>query len=307
MRRKPYKFLSKYLEFRRATGWKYSQIAQIVLFLVIAIGSAWVIVNFLFYWWPTQSLRKKREENKILQKHLIDMTHHKDTLYRLSHQIEKIEKEMYTILVPPSQEAKANPYKDSSRFLASLLSSDTLAHYLAKIEALFIDITRAEGVLSSPEIRSSRLPRSLPCACEALGAGYGLVTHPILGTTYPHQGVDFLAGEGTLVWSTAEGIVVRVEAVPGTDAYKVCVQHTPILCTIYYPLLSTVQVGQWVLAGTPIGRVARIPLSKAPFLHYEVWIQGESVNPLMYLWGHFSYEERQQWQAAFSQQAYALH
>ncbi|MCX7606089.1 MAG: M23 family metallopeptidase, partial [Bacteroidia bacterium] len=133
------------------------------------------------------------------------------------------------------------------------------------------------------------------------------VIHPILGNSYPHQGIDFLVGEGSPIWATAEGVISRVELQNGGDAAKIYIQHTPTLSTAYYPVNPRVQVGQWVTIGTLIGTVTRIPLARAPFLHYEVWVHHETVDPLPFLWGHFSFAERQRWKQAFSRQTHALH
>ncbi|MCX7979836.1 MAG: M23 family metallopeptidase [Bacteroidia bacterium] len=305
MSRRRYKFLPHKLQFREISSWRLSQIGRGVLLGAFIVMTALSIAYFLLHWWPTPALQKAQQENTALHQRLEILSKQRDTLYQLIYSLATTESHMYQSLVPQTDsslgEAATPPLP------AVALSEDTLENYLQRMEKVLDKLIKSEPLLYSAELRSSQLPRALPCASVTLGAGYGPVIHPILGSPYPHQGVDFLVPEGEAVLATADGLITRIEPLAGSDASTIYIQHTSSLSTAYFPVRPKVQVGQWVSTGTPIGTVGRILFSRVPFLHYEVWHRGERVDPLLYLWGHFSLEERQQWQAAFARQLHALH
>lgn len=264
----------------------------------------------LFRWWPTERLKQLRQANQELQAHLKRLQAERDTLSVIIGKVDSLEKALYHSLVPSvdsTEELAKAPTEAPLPLRRVSLSVETLQTYLGRVEGALKALGRAERTLQHPEFHSPRLPRFTPCECEAIGAGFGVVRHPILDTEYPHQGIDFLTGEGTLVRATAEGLVVQVERFTPEGLAKVSIQHSEVLRTVYYPLQPDVQVGQWVSARTPLGRVARIPLSKAPFLHYEIRVKNEVVDPLPYLWGSFTQEQMQKWRQAFAHQTYGLH
>lgn len=307
MVRRRYRFLPHPLEFRRLSPWHFSQVGKWLIFLLTVVGLTILGAYALFYFWPSAAVRKARDINLQSRQRLLMLTEHRNTLQQLTTQADSLEKSMYNELIPPTDSAPFSAHNKQELPSIRGLSEDTLRVYLSRVEADLLALVRIEAILHSPEIRSSRLPRQLPCACEELAAGFGTVLHPVLGTSYPHRGVDFLTVEGTVVWATAEGVVAQVEKEEGSEASKVYIQHTRNLRTVYYPLHPRVQVGQWVAPGTPIGTVQRIPLARAPFLHYEVWVEGEPTDPLLYLWGAFSWSDRQRYKNAFERQSHALH
>lgn len=40
---------------------------------------------------------------------------------------------------------------------------------------------------------------------------------------------------------------------------------------------------QWVKAGTPVALAGNSGISTAPHLHFEIWLNGNSVDPLLLL------------------------
>lgn len=272
--------------------------------MVGGLTAGWAYL--FFRWWPTPQLKARRAALQEKELTLQRLASYRDTVLRLTREAEALEKELYTSLVP-APDTPLRAHASAPAFSVAWPTEDTLEAYLLKIEAYLYRLARAEAVLQSPVVRSRWLPRRLPCACKELAVGFGQAHHPILGTPYPHRGVDFLLGEGAPVRTTAEGVVIKVEFAGAGEGTRVYVQHMPHLVTVYYPVLAQVQVGQGIGAGTQIGTVQRITLARTSFLHYEVWVRGEAVDPLPYLWGDLAWAERERWKAAFSRQTYALH
>lgn len=106
--------------------------------------------------------------------------------------------------------------------------------------------------------------------------------HPILKKYRPHHGVDYAAPRGTAVSATGEGTVVFAGY---KNAYgKLIIIRHPNGFKTYYGHLSRfvkgIKKGARVQQGEIIGYVGSTGLATGPHLHYEVRVNGRSVNPL---------------------------
>jgi murein DD-endopeptidase MepM/ murein hydrolase activator NlpD len=117
-----------------------------------------------------------------------------------------------------------------------------------------------------------------------LSAGFGLRTHPLLGTARLHAGVDWAAPPGTAVAAAAHG---RVAAAGTEGAYgkRVIVDHAGRYQTVYAQLEAIgVAVGDCVAPGDLIGRVGATGLTTGPHLHFEVRHNGQPIDPMSLQW-----------------------
>jgi murein DD-endopeptidase MepM/ murein hydrolase activator NlpD len=121
-----------------------------------------------------------------------------------------------------------------------------------------------------------------------LMSGFAQRTDPFSGEGAFHKGVDISAPSGTPVRSTAEGVVVLAEPVPGGYGRLVIIDHGGGVQT-YYAHLSRIIVhtGQEVHRGDMVGNVGSTGRVTAPHLHYEVRMDGTPRNPIRYLSGVF--------------------
>jgi murein DD-endopeptidase MepM/ murein hydrolase activator NlpD len=98
-----------------------------------------------------------------------------------------------------------------------------------------------------------------------------------------HEGLDISNRLGTLVIAPADGIV----SATGTDfslGNAVVVSHGFGVTTRFYHLSKIlVGAGQKVKRGDRIGEVGTTGRSTGPHLHYEVRVNGISVNPVRYI------------------------
>ena len=109
---------------------------------------------------------------------------------------------------------------------------------------------------------------------------FGPRRHPILGYTRMHAGVDFGAGWGTPIHAAASGTVGYAGYHGGHGNY-VRLEHGGGLGTGYGHMSRiAVSPGQTVSAGQVIGYVGSTGLSTGPHLHYEMYRNGRTVNPL---------------------------
>ena len=99
-----------------------------------------------------------------------------------------------------------------------------------------------------------------------------------------HTGLDFAAGCGTAVFSSAAGTVIEA----GFSAYgggnRIVINHGNGLETTYNHLETIdVQLNQPIESGTPMGAVGSTGNSTGCHLHFEVVVNGQTVDPTNWL------------------------
>lgn len=111
-------------------------------------------------------------------------------------------------------------------------------------------------------------------------SGYGLRRHPILGYARMHAGVDFGARWGAPIYAVTDGVVSYAGRHGGHGNY-VRLQHGGGIGTGYAHMSRiAVASGTRVRTGQVIGYVGSTGLSTGPHLHYELYKDGRTVNPL---------------------------
>jgi murein DD-endopeptidase MepM/ murein hydrolase activator NlpD len=114
-----------------------------------------------------------------------------------------------------------------------------------------------------------------------LRARFGIMRHPILGTTRMHTGVDWEAPLGTPILAAGAG---TIETAGWSDDYgeTVRVRHGGGYATTYAHLLRIAEglkPGVEVERGQVIGSVGSTGVSTGPHLHYEILVNGRFVDP----------------------------
>ena len=119
-----------------------------------------------------------------------------------------------------------------------------------------------------------------PVTIARMSSGFGMRFHPVLGYSRMHQGVDFAAPTGTPIYAVTDG-VVSYAGWHGGHGNFVKLQHSGGLGTGYGHMSRiAVRSGERVRRGEVIGYVGSTGLSTGPHLHYEVYRNGATVNPL---------------------------
>ncbi|OYW47298.1 MAG: hypothetical protein B7Z08_03675 [Sphingomonadales bacterium 32-68-7] len=113
-----------------------------------------------------------------------------------------------------------------------------------------------------------------------MSSGYGRRRHPILGYARMHAGIDFAARHGTPIYAVTDGTVQYAGRHGGHGNY-VKLSHGGGLAT-GYAHMSRIAVGNGarVRQGQVIGYVGSTGLSTGPHLHYEVYRNGVTINPM---------------------------
>jgi murein DD-endopeptidase MepM/ murein hydrolase activator NlpD len=112
-----------------------------------------------------------------------------------------------------------------------------------------------------------------------VSSNFGPRMHPILGYTRMHKGLDFRAGYGTPILAAASGRVVRA-GWAGGYGQQVRIDHGGPYATSYSHMSRmAVAWGQYVRQGQVIGYVGSTGLATGPHLHYELYYNGQQINP----------------------------
>ena len=107
--------------------------------------------------------------------------------------------------------------------------------------------------------------------------------HPIFGDKRFHSGVDLAANQGAPIYAIAAGTVTSATY---SDAYgyNVAISHGNGYGSMYAHMTNyTVTAGQYVSQGEVIGYVGSTGWSTGPHLHFEMYVNGATVNPMDYI------------------------
>lgn len=125
-----------------------------------------------------------------------------------------------------------------------------------------------------------------------MASGYGWRSDPFTKARKMHWGMDFTAPRGTPVYATGDGVVSRADNNASGYGKHVRVEHGYGYMSLYGHLSKyNVRPGQRVERGDLIGFVGSTGRSEAPHLHYEVWKDGEKINPINFYYGSLTAEE----------------
>ncbi len=99
-----------------------------------------------------------------------------------------------------------------------------------------------------------------------------------------HYGIDIVAKKNEAVKASLDGRVIFADWTLGTG-YTIGIQHQENLITVYKHNASLLKkLGAYVKAGEPIAFVGGSgELSSGPHLHFELWYNGNPVNPKDYI------------------------
>jgi murein DD-endopeptidase MepM/ murein hydrolase activator NlpD len=116
-----------------------------------------------------------------------------------------------------------------------------------------------------------------------INSRFGIRTHPRTGAREFHHGIDIESDTGDDVFAVADGVVAFSGRQKGYGKV-VIIEHEKNCCSVYAHLSSTeVSKGASVTKGLCIGHVGLSGNATGSHLHFEIRIDGESVDPLKFL------------------------
>ena len=124
------------------------------------------------------------------------------------------------------------------------------------------------------------LPLGSPLDTLIVSSNYGWRRSPIHRGWRMHSGTDFFAAWSDTVYATGNGLVYRARRNFGYGR-QIKIEH----CGEYYSSYSHlyryfVKEGDSVKLGQPIARAGNSGMVTGPHLHYEIYRNGKTTNPM---------------------------
>ena len=122
-----------------------------------------------------------------------------------------------------------------------------------------------------------------PCSYRRLSSAYGWRVHPITGKNSFHNGVDLANSQGTPIYAVRSGTVTTT-TYSSVYGYYVTINHGDGFSSMYAHLTHyIVGNGQHVSKGQVIGYMGSTGWSTGPHLHFTIYYNGSTVNPMNYI------------------------
>jgi len=140
-----------------------------------------------------------------------------------------------------------------------------------------------------------------------MASGFGWRTDPFTKARRMHRGMDFTAPKGTPIYASGDGKIIRADNNSSGFGKHIRIDHGFGYRSIYAHMSKyNVKKGQRVKRGDLIGFVGNTGRSEAPHLHYEVWKDGDRINPINFYYGSLSDKEYQKMLKMASQENQSL-
>jgi murein DD-endopeptidase MepM/ murein hydrolase activator NlpD len=157
---------------------------------------------------------------------------------------------------------------------------------LDRMRGELVDLEEKSRVLERFYEQNNLMLASTPSIWPVRGyfsSSFGIRNDPFTGEREMHYGIDISTVTGRPVVATADGIVLYASR-RGTYGNIVVIDHKFGVMTRYAHLSGfNTRAGQQVKRGDVVGFVGTTGRSRAPHLHYEVWVQDRPVGPLDYI------------------------
>jgi len=274
------------------------------LFYGMGLGAGCFFLFFLIFDTPSEK-ELRAENNRLLAQYNV-LSHQLDDAMGVLQDIEQRDDNLYRVILqadPISPSIRQSGYGGTNRYeeLMDMTNAKLVVNTTQKMDALFkklyIQSKSFDDVIAMFKNHDEMLkcmPAIQPISNKDLrktASGYGTRIDPVYGTAKFHTGMDFSAQQGTDVYATGNGTVVKAGWETGYGN-TVDINHGFGYVTRYAHLQKcTVKAGKKVMRGEVIGKVGNTGKSTGPHLHYEVRVKGQAVNPINYYFMDLSAED----------------
>jgi murein DD-endopeptidase MepM/ murein hydrolase activator NlpD len=309
MKKVKYYYDPETLAYRKIKQRKRTKVAYAGLFLLASglFGFLMVVLllNTSFFETPKDRLLTREIENLRLRYKLLNkkMDQIDEVLAGIESRDNDVYRTYFNSAPIPDEQRKAgfggiNRYKELEGFDNSELVMNTTKRMDVLSKRLVIQSKSLDEIVKLAKEKSkllSAIPAIQPVKNEnlkSIASGFGYRSDPFTKARKFHEGMDFSAKTGTVVFATGDGVVVRADNTASGYGNHIVLKHGFGYETLYGHLSKyNVKPGARVKRGDVIGFVGSTGRSEAPHLHYEVHKNGQAVNPINFYYGNISAAE----------------
>ncbi|UOB18560.1 M23 family metallopeptidase [Abyssalbus ytuae] len=297
------------LSYRRIEPRKGKKIAAVFLFLVASFlfGSMGLVVllNTNIVNTPRELSQQRELNNYKFQFDLLDkkMAQMESVLENIEDRDNNIYRLYFEANPIPEEQRQAgfggiNRYKSLEGFNNSKVVIDATKR-LEKLQKRMVvqskSLDEITGLAKEKEKLLAAIPAIQPVTNKDLtrmASGYGWRSDPFTKARKMHWGMDFTAPRGTPVYATGDGVVKRADNNSSGYGEHIRIDHGFGYVSLYGHLSKyNVRKGQKVKRGDIIGFVGSTGRSQAPHLHYEIFKDGDRINPINFYYGSLTSDE----------------
>lgn len=130
------------------------------------------------------------------------------------------------------------------------------------------------------------LLQSIPSIVPVNGwitSGFGKRVSPFTGERSVHMGLDIASNIGAPIFAPADGVIIFTGTKDGFGNFVMVAHGYGIVSHYGHTAQVLVQPGQTVKRGDQIATVGMTGRTTGPHVHYEVWLNGNAVDPRKFL------------------------
>jgi murein DD-endopeptidase MepM/ murein hydrolase activator NlpD len=176
--------------------------------------------------------------------------------------------------------------------ISATLAAASTSNQVVSTQQVFIAAPVADRTpfVREPFTVDVRPPVMYPVGANApVGSGFGPRAKGCAACSTQHNGVDWNPGSGTPVGSIADGIVSSIGDPGNGYGVHLTIDHVvngQAVTSLYAHLQVgsvPVGIGDHVRVGDTVGLVGATGIVTAPHLHFELQVNGATVNPTVWL------------------------
>ncbi|NCO63880.1 MAG: M23 family metallopeptidase [Flavobacteriales bacterium] len=302
-----YYYDSESLSYRKIERKKRTTVKYAFMFL---LGSA--LFGFLFVFIASQYVESPKEralkrelQNAQLQFQLLNkkMEEAEAVLANVADRDNNIYRVYFEANPIPDEQRKAgfggiNRYKNLEGFDNSKLIIETNKRLDVLQKQIVVQSKSLDEIAILAEEKEkllSAIPAIQPVKNEDLkrmASGFGVRSDPFTKARKMHWGMDFTAPKGTPIYATGDGIIERADNKATGYGNHIRINHGYGYESLYAHLYKyNVRKNQKVRRGDLIGFVGSTGRSEAPHCHYEIFKDGQRINPINFYYGSLTAEE----------------
>ncbi len=302
-----YYYDSESLSYRKIERKKRTTFKYTMFFLLASalFGFLFVFLASQYVESPKEKALKRELQNSQLQFELLNkkMNEAEAVLANVADRDNNIYRVYFEANPIPDEQRKAgfggiNRYKSLEGFDNSKLIIESNKRIDVLQKQIVVQSKSLDEIATLAEEKEKLLaaiPAIQPVSNEDLtrmASGYGMRSDPFTKARKMHWGMDFTAPRGTPIYASGDGVVKRADSRATGYGKHIRIDHGYGYTSLYAHLYKyNVRKNQKVKRGDLIGFVGSTGRSQAPHLHYEIFKDGDRINPINFYYGSLTAEE----------------